>query len=88
VHCVRLEEPGLVREHDRLHAVAEVQLLEDVRDVRLDRGVADIELLGESRSARSWSRSRRSCSTCSRWPQPTACSCSSSSTGSARTWSA
>jgi hypothetical protein len=28
-----------------LHAVAEVELLEDVRDVRLDGGVADVELL-------------------------------------------
>src|SRR5205085_11609171 len=35
-----LEEPCLVREHDRLDAVAEAQLLEDVRDVRLDRGAS------------------------------------------------
>jgi hypothetical protein len=31
---VRCEEPGLVREHDCLNAVAEVELLEDVCDVR------------------------------------------------------
>src|SRR5581483_11020405 len=40
---LRLEQPRLVREHDRLHAVAEVELLEDVRDVRLHRRVADEE---------------------------------------------
>jgi hypothetical protein len=32
---VGLEGAGLVGEHDRLHAVAELELLEDVRDVRL-----------------------------------------------------
>ena len=37
--------PALVGEHDRLDAVAEVELLEDVRDVRLDGRVADVELL-------------------------------------------
>ena len=42
---LRLEDPGLVREHDRLDAVAEVELLEDVRDVRLDGVLADVELL-------------------------------------------
>ena len=31
-------------EHDRLDAVTEVELLQDVRDVRLDRRVADVEL--------------------------------------------
>ena len=41
----RLEHPGLVGEHDRLHAVAQAELLEDVRDVRLDRRLADEELL-------------------------------------------
>jgi hypothetical protein len=40
-----VENPRLVGEHDRLDAVAEVELLEDVRDVGLDRGVADVELL-------------------------------------------
>src|SRR3954471_6858127 len=39
-----VEESGLVREHDRLDTVAEVQLLEDVRDVCLDRRVAYVEL--------------------------------------------
>jgi hypothetical protein len=34
----------LIGEYDCLDAVAEVQLLEDVRDVRLDGGVADVEL--------------------------------------------
>src|SRR6516162_4124427 len=33
---VFLEEPGLVCEYDRLHAVAEAEFLEDVRDVCLD----------------------------------------------------
>ena len=37
--------PGLVGEHDRLDAVAEVELLEDVRDVRLHGRLADEELL-------------------------------------------
>ena len=41
---VRLEEPRLVRKHDCLHAVAEVELVEDVRDVCLDGGLADVEL--------------------------------------------
>jgi len=40
-----LEEPGLVYEYDRLHAVAEAELLEDVRDVCLDGRLADVELL-------------------------------------------
>src|SRR5207247_261824 len=40
-----LEEPRLVREHDCLDAVTEVELLEDVRDVCLDSGVADVEVL-------------------------------------------
>jgi hypothetical protein len=38
----------LIGEHDCLDAVAEVQLLEDVRDVRLDGGVADVELFAIS----------------------------------------
>ena len=36
-----------MREHDCLDAVAEVELLEDVRDVRLDGRVADVELLAD-----------------------------------------
>src|SRR5262249_29091823 len=40
-----VEEPAPVRKHDRLDALAQVELLEDVRDVRLDRRVADVELL-------------------------------------------
>ena len=35
----------LVREYDRLHAVAEVELLKNVGDVSLDGGLADVELL-------------------------------------------
>src|SRR6185312_7976044 len=46
---VGCEEVGLVGEHDRLDAVTQAQLLEDVRDVRLDRGVADVELLADLR---------------------------------------
>src|SRR5437867_1366729 len=42
---VSLEDPRLVGEHDCLDAVAEVELLEDVGDVRLDRRLADVELL-------------------------------------------
>src|SRR5436190_5371805 len=42
-----LEESSLVGEDDGLDAVAELELLEDVRDVRLDGGVADVELLGD-----------------------------------------
>src|SRR5215467_10732054 len=40
-----VEKPCLVCEHDRLDAVAEAELLEDVRDVRLDGRVTDVELL-------------------------------------------
>ena len=43
------EEAGLVREHDCLDAVAEAELLQDVRDVRLDGSVADVELLTDLR---------------------------------------
>jgi len=39
-----LEEPGLVCEDDRLDAVAEAEFLQDVRDVRLDSRLADVEL--------------------------------------------
>src|SRR5436309_3277099 len=41
---VSVEESRLVREHDNLDAVAEVELLEDVGDVCLDGSVADVEL--------------------------------------------
>ena len=46
---VLLEESCLVGEHDRLYAVAEVELLKDVRDVRLDGGFADVELVSDLR---------------------------------------
>jgi hypothetical protein len=39
----------LMGEHDRLYAVAEVELLEDVRDVGLDGGLADVELVPDLR---------------------------------------
>jgi hypothetical protein len=39
------EEPGLVCEDDRLDAVAEAELLQDVRDVCLDGRLADVEPL-------------------------------------------
>ena len=42
--ALRVEEPGLVGEHHGLHTVAEAELLEDVGDVRLHRGLADVEL--------------------------------------------
>jgi hypothetical protein len=44
---IGLEDPGLVGEHDGLDAVAKIQLLEDVRDVRLDGGLADEELFSD-----------------------------------------
>src|SRR5918996_124942 len=43
------EEARLVGEHDRLDAVAEIELLEDVRDVCFDGRVADVELLADLR---------------------------------------
>src|SRR3954452_23138223 len=46
---IGVEEPALVGEDDGLHAVAEVQLLQDVGDVRLDRRLADVELLADLR---------------------------------------
>src|SRR6516165_717338 len=46
---VPLEESGLVCQYDGLHAVAEAQLLEDVRDVCLDGRLADVELLTDLR---------------------------------------
>jgi hypothetical protein len=46
---VLLEGPRLVREHDRLYAVAQVELLKDVRDVSLDGGLADVELVADLR---------------------------------------
>src|SRR5215475_9836813 len=42
-----VEEPCFVCEHDRLDAVAQIELLEDVRDVRLHGRVADVELLAD-----------------------------------------
>jgi hypothetical protein len=42
-----LGEPGLVCEYDRLDAVAEAELLENVGDVCLDGGFADVELLSD-----------------------------------------
>ena len=53
---VQVDESSLVREHDRLYAVAKVELLEDVRDVRLDGRLADVELA--CRSPRSRVRAR------------------------------
>ena len=46
---VLLEEPRLVGEHDRLYAVAQVELLKDMRDVGLDGGLADVELVPDLR---------------------------------------
>src|SRR3954468_5378938 len=43
----RVGEACLVGEDDGLDAVAEVELLEDVSDVRLDGGVTDEQLLGD-----------------------------------------
>ncbi len=46
----RLDEAGLVGEHDRLDAVAEIDLLQDVPDVRLHGRLAEKELLCSSAS--------------------------------------
>src|SRR5580693_1330480 len=46
VEC-SIEQSGLVGEHDRLNPVAEAELLEDVRDVRLHGRFADVELLAD-----------------------------------------
>ena len=43
----RPDDPGLVGEHDGLDAVAEVELVENVRDVGLRRVLADEELGGD-----------------------------------------
>ena len=51
-----LEEPAPVGEHDRLHAVAQIELLEDVRDVRLHGRLADEELARRSRRSRGRGR--------------------------------
>jgi hypothetical protein len=48
-HLVLLEEPRLMGEHDRLYAIAEVELLKNVRDVRLHGGLADVELVPDLR---------------------------------------
>src|SRR3954469_17219037 len=50
-----VEDARLVREYDGLDAVAQVELLQDVGDVRLDRRVADVQLradLGVGKAAR------------------------------------
>ena len=44
---VRLDQSGLMREHDRLDAVAQAELLQHVRDVRLDRRLADEQRLAD-----------------------------------------
>jgi hypothetical protein len=41
------EQSRFVREHDGLDPVAQIELLEDVRDVRLDGRIADVELLAD-----------------------------------------
>jgi len=46
VEC-SIEQSGLVGKHDRLNPVAETELLEDVRDVRLHGRFADVELLAD-----------------------------------------
>jgi hypothetical protein len=45
----RRREPGLVGQHDRLDAIAETELLEDVGDVGLDGGLADVQLFADLR---------------------------------------
>ena len=43
----RVHEAGLVRENDGLDAVAQLEFLQDVRDVGLDGPLADEELVGD-----------------------------------------
>ncbi len=43
----RLYESRLVREHDRLHPVAKIKLLENAGDVGLDGCLAEVELPGD-----------------------------------------
>src|SRR3712207_2958846 len=47
--ALRADEPGLVGDDDGLDAVAEPELAQDARDVRLDRRLAEDEALGELR---------------------------------------
>src|SRR5262245_15338405 len=47
--CARLDEAGLVGEHDRLHAVAQIELHQHVRDVRLHGRLADEQAGGDLR---------------------------------------
>jgi hypothetical protein len=57
-HCrCPLEEPSLVREHDCLDAVTEVELHQDVRDVGFHGGVTDVELAGNLRVLTGLARS-------------------------------
>src|SRR4249920_1070409 len=44
-----VEEPRLVREHDRLDAVTKIELHQDVGDVGFHGGVTDVELAGNLR---------------------------------------
>ncbi len=44
-----LDQAGLVRQHDRLHAVAKLELRQHMGDVRFDRRFADEELLRDFR---------------------------------------
>jgi hypothetical protein len=43
----RLNKPGLIRQHDDLDPVAELQLQEDLSDVRLDRPGTHDEVIGD-----------------------------------------
>ena len=45
LHGLRGEDSRLVRKDDGLDAVAKIELLEDVGDVRLDRRFADVQLV-------------------------------------------
>src|SRR5439155_24817599 len=49
LRVARLDEARLVREDDRLHAVAQLELHQQVRHMRLHRRLADEELLRDLR---------------------------------------
>jgi hypothetical protein len=46
-HGFGFGDARLVCEDDGLNPISEIQLLKDVRDVRLDGGLADVELLAD-----------------------------------------
>src|SRR4029077_4975598 len=52
--CAWLDQPDLVGEDHRLNAVAEPQLVEQMRNMRLYRGVADLQLASDLWVGHAW----------------------------------